>query len=196
MSETIIRAETLERLFLREIKSRPGYKQSDLAIYKTLKPDWNELCGNDLKYWANLAIKTYNLKVQHGDILWWQHAQTYRNEGLLFWHEDQGVVFPYTEIDDYGSVPPCFRVGSEFLPEFWFPSNYGCKVDHNSIVFLEDSLIQEIKDKLQESNDSKKGKLWTCKIEIQGKTYNVSVDDKDRIREFFTYYKGCFYQDW
>jgi len=193
MSETIIRAETLERLFLREIKSRPGYKQSDLAIYKTLKPDWNELCGNDLKYWANLAIKTYNLKVQHGDILWWLHAQTSRNEGLLFWHEDQGVVFPYTEIDDYGSVPPCFRVGSEFLPEFWFPSNYGCKVDHNSIVFLEESLVQEIKDKLQES---KKGKPCTCKIEIQGKTYKVSVQDKDRINEFFTYHNGCFYQDW
>jgi hypothetical protein len=193
MSETIIRAETLERLFLREIKTRPGYKQSDLAIYKTLKPDWDELDGNDLKYWADLAIKTYNLKVQHGDILWWLQGRGYRNENLLFWHEDQGIVLPYTKIDDYGSVPPCFRVGSEFLPEFWFPGDYRDKVDHNSIVFLEGSLVQEIKDKLQES---KKGKTWTCTIEIQGKIYSVSVANKDAIQEFFTYENGCFYQDW
>jgi hypothetical protein len=193
MSETIIRAETLERLFLREIKSRPGYKQSDLAIYKTLKPDWEDLSSNDLKYWADLAIKTYNLKVQHGDILWWLEERSYRNQGLLFWHEDQGVVFPYAEIDDYGSVPPCFRVGSEFLPEFWFPGDYRDKVDHNSIVFLEGSLVQEIKDKLQQS---KKGKTWTCTIEIQGKIYSVSVANKDAIQEFFTYENGCFYQEW
>lgn len=193
MTEPIIRAETLERLFLREIKTRPGYKQSDLAIYKTLKPDWLELSSNDLKYWADLAIKTYNLKVQHGDILWWLEERAYRNSGLLFWHEDQGVVFPYSEIDDYGSVPPCFRVGSEFLPEFWFPGGYEAKVDHNTLVFLEDALVQEIKDNLKEV---KKTKKWTCTIEIQGKTYAVSVNNKDTLKEFFTYDNGCFYQEW
>jgi hypothetical protein len=193
MTEPIIRAETLERLFLREIKTRPGYKQSDLAIYKTLKPDWLELSNNDLKYWADLAIKTYNLKVQHGDILWWLEERAYRNSGLLFWHEDQGVVFPYSEIDDYGSVPPCFRVGSEFLPEFWFPGGYEAKVDHNTLVFLEDALVQEIKDNLKEV---KKTKKWTCTIEIQGKTYAVSVNNKDTLKEFFTYDNGCFYQEW
>jgi hypothetical protein len=194
MSETIIRAETLERLFLREIKTRPGYKQSDLAIYKTLKPDWNEIYGDDLKYWADLAIKTYNLKVQHGDILWWLQGRGYRNDNLLFWHEDQGVVFPYTKIDDYGSVPPCFRVGSEFLPEFWFPAEeYMAKVDHNTLVFLEESLVQEIKENLKEV---KKTKKWTCKVKIQGKTYAVSVDNKDQLKEFFTYQDGCFYQEW
>ena len=194
MSETIIRAETLERLFLREIKTRPGYKQSDLAIYKTLKPDWNEIYGDDLKYWADLAIKTYNLKVQHGDILWWLEERAYRNSGLLFWHEDQGIVFPYTKIDDYGSVPPCFRVGSEFLPEFWFPAEeYMAKVDHNTLVFLEESLVQEIKENLKEV---KKTKKWTCKVKIQDKTYAVSVDNKDNLQEFFTYQDGCFYQEW
>jgi len=193
MTEPIIRAEMLERLYLKEIRNLPGYRSQDIALYKKVKPDWLELHSDELKYWADLAVKTYNLKVQHGDILWWLEGRGYRNENLLFWHEDQGIVFPYTEIDDYGSVPPCFRVGPDFLPEFWFPrEEYLAKVDHNSLVFLEETLVQEIKKKLQEV---KPGKEWRCTLTIQEKTYTVIVVNKDDIQEFFTYDDGCFYQE-
>jgi hypothetical protein len=193
MTEPIIRAEMLERLYLKGIRDLPGYRSQDIALYKKVKPDWLELHNDDLKYWADLAVKTYNLKVQHGDILWWLEGRGYRNENLLFWHEDQGIVFPYTEIDDYGSVPPCFRVGPDFLPEFWFPSEeYKHKVDHNSLVFLEETLVQEIKENLKEV---KPGKEWRCALTIQEKTYTVIVVNKDDIQEFFTYDDGCFYQE-
>ena len=193
MTEPIIRAEMLERIYLKGIRDLPGYRSQDIALYKKVKPDWVELYGNDLKYWADLAVKSSNLKIQHGDILWWLEERGYRNENLLFWHEDKGVVFPYTEIDDYGSVPPCFRVGPDFLPEFWFPcEEYNHKVDHNSLVFLEETLVQEIKENLQEVTP---GKKWTCTLTIQDKTYNVEVNNKDDIQEFFTYYNGCFYQE-
>ena len=193
MTEPIIRAEMLERLYLKEIRNLPGYRSQDIALYKQVKPDWLELHSDDLKYWADLAVKTYNLKVPHGDILWWLQGREYRNENLLFWHEDQGVVFPYTDIDDYGSVPPCFRVGPDFLPEFWFPcEEYMAKVDHNSLVFLDETLVQEIKENLQEVTA---GKKWTCTLTIQENTYKVEVNDKDNIQEFFTYDDGCFYQE-
>jgi hypothetical protein len=194
MTEPIIRAEMLERLYLKGIKDLPGYRSQDIALYKKVKPDWVELYGDELKYWANLAVKTYNLRVQHGDILWWLDERGYRNENLLFWHEDQGIVFPYTEIDDYGSVPPCFRVGPDFLPEFWFPrDSYSAKVDHNTLVFLDEALLQKIKEDLTFVKTTKK---WTCKITIQDKSYRVEVNNKDTIQEYFTYDNGCFYQEW
>ena len=194
MTEPIIRAEMLERLYLKGIRDLPGYRSQDIALYKKVKPDWLELHSDELKYWADLAVKTYNLKVQHGDILWWLQERGYRNENLLFWHEDQGVIFPYTEIDDYGSVPPCFRVGPDFLPEFWFPrDSYSAKVDHNSLVFLDDALLQKIKEELTFVKTTKK---WTCKITIQDKSYRVEVNNKDTIQEYFTYDNGCFYQEW
>ena len=70
MTEPIIRAEMLERIYLKGIRDLPGYRSQDIALYKKVKPDWVELYGNDLKYWADLAVKSSNLKIQHGDILW------------------------------------------------------------------------------------------------------------------------------
>jgi len=58
----------------------------------------------------------------------------YRNEGVYIW-DGSKMCNLYTEIDDYGSVPPEFKVGKEFPPDYWI-----YKIAHNDIVWLEDDL--------------------------------------------------------
>ncbi len=72
----------------------------------------------------------------------------YRNSGLVFWdNKKKEIVYPYTFVDDYGSVPPRFVVGNgDFNPTNWLN-----QVDHNSYVFPSKTLIQEIKTLVSES---------------------------------------------
>ena len=66
----------------------------------------------------------------------------YRNEGLYFWDaKNKEIVPPFTEIDDYGSVPPRFVVGDGYFN----PTDWLDQVDHNSFVFPSRTLIKEIK---------------------------------------------------
>ena len=69
-----------------------------------------------------------HLELGHGSTL--KFMEGYRNEGLLFWDNvKKEIVDPFTEIDDYGSVPPRFKVDrgreGQWLDE----------VDHNTYVF-------------------------------------------------------------
>jgi hypothetical protein len=116
--------------------------------------------GTERKLWATKVINAGLFKVHHGDAFHWL-GQGYRNTNLLFWHKDDGIMFPYCEIDDYGSVPPCFVVGNgSFSPGHW--SN---EVDHNGIVFLSDELVAEIKENLVKK-ERKYGPVYTCTIDI------------------------------
>jgi hypothetical protein len=67
----------------------------------------------------------------------------YRNTDLVFWDaQNQEIVYPFTEIDDYGSVPPIFPVGDGYFN----PTDWIGEVDHNSYVFPAINLINEMKE--------------------------------------------------
>jgi hypothetical protein len=86
--------------------------------------------------------------LMHGDTLKWDEG--YRNNGLLFWDDTKKqLVMPFTGIDDYGSVPPIFKVGPGGLsPLKWFDT-----VEHNHIVFPNRQLIQSIQSKFKEAGN-------------------------------------------
>jgi hypothetical protein len=130
------------------------------------KESFSGIYGDEIKKYANLVVKSGLLKVSHGDAIYWLH-QGYRNDNLLFWHKDKGIVFPYYDIDDYGSVPPCFKVGDSdgFYPEHWLDS-----VDHNGIIFLADEIVENIKKNLK-----KNGEYFTCTVDILGSPYIVNI---------------------
>ena len=66
----------------------------------------------------------------------------YRNHNLLFWDaQNNEIVEPFTDIDDYGSVPPRFVVGDGYFN----PNDWENEVDHNSFVFPARPLINEMK---------------------------------------------------
>ena len=97
----------------------------------------------DTGYRHGLA-KKYAMKHQlHNGATLEFPADGYRNNNLLFWDaQNNEIVEPFTEIDDYGSVPPRFVVGDGYFN----PYDWLNEVDHNSFVFPAKPLIEEMKE--------------------------------------------------
>jgi hypothetical protein len=94
----------------------------------------------------------------------------YRNNNLLFWDaQNQRIVYPFTEGDDYGSVPPIFPVGDGYFN----PTDWIDEVEHNSMVYPSITLIREMKEFVAE-NPGKKRMI----VEINGEEYDVVYNDK------------------
>jgi hypothetical protein len=133
-------------------------------------------------------VKTMNPK--HGDTVRWMSGiyQDYRNTsliGFVWMKDDEFKIIPtYTEIDDYGSVPPQFVVGEqpgEFSPGYWKDV-----VDHNGINFLSEEIQERIRSspltKKVETYTLNKGnkyekeiitETWHTYVKIGGTTYEV-----------------------
>jgi len=95
----------------------------------------------------------------------------YRNNNLLFWDaQNKRIVYPFTEADDYGSVPPIFPVGDGYFN----PTDWIDEVDHNSMVFPSITLIREMKEFVAEHPGKKR-----MIVEINGQEYDVVYNDKD-----------------
>jgi len=94
----------------------------------------------------------------------------YRNNNLLFWDaQNQRIVYPFTEGDDYGSVPPIFPVGDGYFN----PTDWIDEVEHNSMVFPSITLIREMKEFVAEHPGQKK-----MIVEINEEEYDVVYNDK------------------
>ena len=92
----------------------------------------------------------------------------YRNNNLLFWDaQNNKIVYPFTEYDDYGSVPPIFVVGDGYFN----PGDWIDEVDHNSTVFPAWPLIKEMKEFAAEHPTANK-----MLVEINGSEYLVKYD--------------------
>jgi hypothetical protein len=90
------------------------------------------------------ALKAYALthKLHNGATIR-VGGYTYRNEGLYFWDaQNKEIVEPFTQIDDYGSVPPRFVVGDGYFN----PTDWLDEVEHNTYVFPARPLINEMKE--------------------------------------------------
>jgi hypothetical protein len=98
-------------------------------------------------------------------------AHGYRNHNLLFWDaQNNEIVEPFTEIDDYGSVPPRFVVGDGYFN----PGDWQDEVDHNSYVFPARPLINEMKEFAFEYPNEKK-----MIVTINGGDYTVYYNPSD-----------------
>lgn len=86
----------------------------------------------------------YNLPghaiIKRGDVVHFGNDDYRNNNKLLY--DGIKLISLYTAIDDYGSVPPQFKVGKIFKPTHWI-ENYA--MDHNTIIFLEPDLFETIK---------------------------------------------------
>lgn len=147
-------------------------------------PNWEEMeCMLDLCVaWTNRAVSEGLLKgIKHGDTIRWRHNAHDRNQGLMFWSDADGIVLPYTRVDDYGSVPPCFRVGEHgFTPDYWL--NH---VEHNSLFFMSHALLEDLKREVDETEEGEHPFLT-----IYGKEYEVRIEGTypdDDVFEYIDY---------
>jgi len=93
----------------------------------------------------------------------------YRNNNLLFWDaQNQKIVYPFYEVDDYGSVPAIFVVGNGYFN----PTDWLDEVDHNSYVFPSNTLINEMKDFATKNPATNK-----MTVKINGEEYIVDYDN-------------------
>ena len=107
----------------------------------------------DTEYRYSLAKKyAMKNKLHNGATLEFpEHG--YRNHNLLFWDaQNEEIVDTFSEIDDYGSVPPRFVVGDGYFN----PNDWLDEVEHNSFVFPARPLINEMKAFALEHPDKKK----------------------------------------
>jgi len=124
----------------------------------------------------------------YGDVI--NFEGSYRNENRMIF-DGEKLLKLYTEIDDYGSVPPQFKVGKIFSPEHWLDA-----IDHNAIIFLEDDLFETIE--VSEDNGKVIGKIkifdTQYSIIIYTKNNNI-LEVKDQIvknKPCFNYeYESC-----
>ena len=123
---------------------------------------------NDNTYRKSLAKKyAMKHKLHNGATLEFPE-DGYRNHNLLFWDaQNEKIVEPFTEIDDYGSVPPRFVVGDGYFEPFdWLD-----EVEHNTYVFPAKPLINEMKEFVQQYPTERRMVLT-----INGNEYIASYD--------------------
>lgn len=144
-------------LSVKEIHSFAGKGMSEEDLKTKLYED------NDYRH--SLAKKyAMKHKLHNGATLEFP-ADGYRNHNLLFWDaQNNEIVEPFTEIDDYGSVPPRFVVGDGYFN----PGDWLNEVDHNSYVFPAKSLMNEMKEFAETHPDEKK-----MIVTINGRDYIV-----------------------
>lgn len=165
-----------------------GYGDNCKFIYNDITKIYHY---SNPKYPHKHYTKTYNPKkvfptIKRGDII--NFEGSYRNENKLIF-DGIKLIELYTEIDDYGSVPPQFKVGKDFKPNHWLNI-----IDHNGIVFLEDELYNKI-----EYFEVDNKKIGTIKIfDINYNIYfcyspkNLSIDN---IKKYIEKEKPCFHYD-
>jgi hypothetical protein len=123
-----------------------GWKYKNPNKEKSYKFEFNPIKDHDIK---------------RGDII--NFEGSYRNEGKWIWGGTK-IENLYTEVDDYGSVPPEFKVGKDFQPNHWIDV-----VDHNSIIWLEDELIENIEVYAEDNN-------MYGRVKIFDTNYNIFID--------------------
>jgi hypothetical protein len=142
--------------------------------------------NNKYKFEFN-PIKDYN--IQHGDIINFQGG--YRNEGKWIWNsEKKKIELLHTEIDDYGSVPPEYKVGIRFKPDHWINV-----VDHNTIIWLEDELYSKIDLIYYKNNIEGKIKLFGIMYSILIEIDGILLDKLEYVKNILSKMPPLHFED-
>jgi hypothetical protein len=163
----------------------PMYKWDDtLKLYKysnTLFPNKN--------YKKTFDPKSF---MSRGDIAHFG-KDTYRNNNKMIF-DGEKLEHLYTEIDDYGSLPPAYVVGDS--PNEFNIGDFDKIIDHNSINWLSKEKLKDIyifeKDNEVCGEVMIKGKKWNINIykheesEFKyncwsNKKFKCDINDKDQI---------------
>ena len=149
---------------------RPTFKKRTICTDRCLKKTVEQMMTEDNELLLFVATKfALAHKLGNGATIRYLDDE-YRNNNLLFWdNQKKKIVFPFTEYDDYGSVPPIFPVGDGYFN----PTDWLDEVDHNTFVFPSINLIREFKEFVAERPTDKK-----MIVEINGNEYVVVYNPK------------------
>ena len=145
---------------------------SDLELYKY----------SNSKYPHKKYTQTFNPKsfMSRGDVIHFGNDSYRNNNKLIF--DGKKLQYLYTEIDDYGSVPPTFVVGDE--PGDFNIGDFEDIIDHNSINWLSKDKLKEIQ--IYHENGNIYGK-----VVIRDELYTININLPDDYTFNTAYSHGC-----
>jgi hypothetical protein len=122
-----------------------GYDVVFSDLYNTIektKPGYDKLTSGDITFFdddrnviiSNAYYRKLFPNIKRGDIIA-RIDRSYRNDSI-FMYDGAGPVDLLYDVDDYGSVPSCFKILEEFTPTYWEKT-----ICHNLIVWLSDDSI-------------------------------------------------------
>jgi hypothetical protein len=144
---------------------------SRLALYGRGANLGNTLQGEELikkmTAYIKKQVKENNrafVGIARGDVVILDTDAGYRNNGTFIWNGKK-VLFLYTEVDDYGSLPPEIEIAddNDFTAYSWEDL-----LDHNSLVWYSPEIRDRIKDGLNENLQSRvniRQTSWTFYID-------------------------------
>jgi len=161
-------------------------------------------CGKN-KYGGPKDINKYKPSsklngLKRGDLIiftkYGKDCERYRNEGVYIWN-GTNIEYLDSEIDDYGSIPPTFKIGEEFPADYWTRIYEGKKyfmIAHNEILHMDEELYEKIiieyNKEAKEYNYTKKYS-YTGNVEIHGKNvlilfndYDDKITDEDFLKDY------------
>jgi hypothetical protein len=117
-------------------------------IYKTDDPDDPDDTYVDIDALTKYILdKKLCPNIKRGDTIILEEKAGYRNNGVYMW-DGKKVIRLYTEIDDYGSVPPEIEItDDDFDPRSWH-----FLVDHNGYVWFSPEIRERICEDLTDKN--------------------------------------------
>ena len=129
---------------------------------------------SNLKYPNKNYKKTFKPKefMVRGDVI--NFGGGYRNENKMIFDGNQ-LQNLYTEIDDYGSVPPYFVAGDN--PGDFNIGDFEESIDHNTVNWLSKDKLKEIE--IYEINAN----IWG-KVKIKGKEWKIYFSNINEQSEF------------
>lgn len=155
-------------------------KEPVLVAFKPIlaaseEPIGNLLFDNQVVIDTVAAVFAKKAKLHNGATIHYLDDD-YRNNNLLFWDaQNMKIVYPFTEYDDYGSVPPIFVVGNGYFN----PTDWLDEVEHNATVFPSMTLIREMKEFAAAHPKEKK-----MTVKINGKEYLVRYDNNFKPKDW------------
>jgi hypothetical protein len=168
-------------------------------------PDWEDIYmrgrrGRDeMVMWANRAVRqgVFKCDVKNGDTIFWMWDDLYRDTGLMFWSEVEGIVLPCPEISEHYGVPSCFRVGEHgFSPDYWISIHHNCVM-----VYLSDALVEQLEEQRKQNKNTifEYLKSHTYYLDIYGIRYIQMGSLRSPARLYLALCCGprcCYRQEW
>jgi len=146
---------------------------SRLALYGRGANLGNTLQGEELikkmTAYIKKQVKENNrafIGIARGDVVILDTDAGYRNDGKFIWNGKK-VIDLYTEVDDYGSLPPEIEIAddNDFTAYSWEDL-----LDHNNLVWYSPEIRDRIKDGLNENLRSR--------VNIRQTSWTFHIDDR------------------
>lgn len=91
--------------------------------------------GENLSEIAIKYLKSIDVKIKYGDVVWFESAGFYRNVGKIIFDGTNFVNLTY-KFDGYGSLPKTFKIFEIVDDKFIYHDYWKNTIDHNSLVWI------------------------------------------------------------